>query len=207
MKRLFIPIIHFVSQARKESSSTTVRALLSDRVRPAHNATVGVLEDGETRLFFSSKQVEYLSYWLHAMEITPELIPVPHSSYLVPESSLRKVSPVVFTQNYELKKALKDIDKSNKRLKGAAPTLKSQRVYFEQVRTFWWDKVGTWLAIDFEGWELDHTLITEFGWSSVRWVDGEPVEDRGHIIIDEHQHYYNGQYVPDERNVSLNFCT
>lgn len=150
---------------------------------------------------FSSRQVEYLRYWLQAMGITPEPIPIPHSSYLISESSLRQVSPVVFPRAGDIKKAMKDIDKSNKRLKGTDATLKSRRVYFEQVRTFWWDKVGTWLAVDFEGWERDHSLITEFGWSSIHWPNGERTDNCGHLIVEEHKRYYNGTYVPDERDV------
>lgn len=43
-----------------------------------------------------------------------------------------------------------------------------------------WDAVrrgseGTFLAIDVETWEHDHDLLTEFGWSLVRWSGGNEV--------------------------------
>jgi hypothetical protein len=162
--------------------------------------------DGETRLLFSSKQVEYLRYWLHAMQITPTLIPIPHSSYLLTDFGLRTVSPVTFSSAFAIKIAMKNIEKSNKRLKGTDPFIRSRRLYFELVRKFWSERAGTWVAIDFEGWERDHSLITEFGWSSIRWdEDGVDVRECGHIIVKEHQTYYNGTYVPDERDVSLSF--
>jgi hypothetical protein len=74
------------------------------------------------------------------------------------------------------------------------------------VRTLWADKVGTWIAIDLEQWERLHTVITEFGWSRVRWQDsGEMIEDKGHWIIQENQTYRNGTYVADRREVSKGF--
>ena len=80
--------------------------------------------------------------------------------------------------------------------------LVARRLAFERVRTLWEDKVGTWIAIDFEQWEMDSTVITELGWSRVRWQDGEIVEDMGHWIIEENRQYRNTKYVPDKRDVS-----
>jgi hypothetical protein len=94
------------------------------------------------------------------------------------------------------------IDKANKRLKGSSALLKSRRTLFEQVRTFWFDRVGTWLALDFEGWELDHNVITEFGWASVRRGSGTDVRTAGHVVLKENRSYRNHQYVPDMQDVS-----
>jgi hypothetical protein len=95
------------------------------------------------------------------------------------------------------------IEKNNKRIKNATTALRSRRLLFEQVRTFWRDRVGTWCAMDFEAWEHDHTVITEFGWSLLRHErDGNETREEGHVIVQEHKKYYNGVYVPDERNVS-----
>jgi hypothetical protein len=55
--------------------------------------------------------------------------------------------------------------------------------------------------LDFEAWELDHTVITEFGWSLVRWENGKELNENGHLIIDEHTKYTNGSYVPEYREV------
>jgi hypothetical protein len=68
---------------------------------------LGTLQSFETRLLFSSAQVEYLRYWLHAMGLTENLISLPYSDCLLTESSLRHVSPVTFKTKDELKGALK----------------------------------------------------------------------------------------------------
>lgn len=93
------------------------------------------------------------------------------------------------------------IDKNNKRLKGSNPQLTHRRHLFERVRAFWAAKKGVWCAVDFEAWERDHTVLTEFGWSIIGWKDSSPVEDRGHLIVDEARLYTNTQYVPDYRYV------
>ena len=62
--------------------------------------------------------------------------------------------------------------------------------------------MGTWIAIDTEEWERDHTVVTELGWSRVQWRDGEILEDQAHWIVQENQYYRNGTYVTDRRNVS-----
>jgi len=72
---------------------------------------------------------------------------------------------------------------------------------FERVRTFWAEKKGVWCALDFEAWELDHTVLTEFGWRLRGWKDGKEVETAGHLIVDEHQKYRNSKYVPEHRYV------
>ncbi|KIK92712.1 hypothetical protein PAXRUDRAFT_13075 [Paxillus rubicundulus Ve08.2h10] len=159
---------------------------------------MGTLQNFETRLLFSSAQVEYLRYWLHAMQLTKNLIPLPYSDCLLTESSLRHVSPVQFQTKEELRKALKQIEKNNRRLKGVDPTLNTRRDIFERVRSFWSRKQGVWCALDFEAWDRDHTLLTEFGWSIVRWEDEQQIEERGHLTVKEHK-YYTNTFVPDNR--------
>ena len=93
------------------------------------------------------------------------------------------------------------IDKMNRKLKGASdPALNARRLVFERVRSLWNEKRGVWCAVDFEAWDLDHRVITEFGWSAVRWKDGEPVEDMGHLIVAKHRGYTN-HYVPENKRV------
>jgi len=65
------------------------------------------LEDGEARLMFSSAQVEYIRYWLHAMGLTKELIPLPYSDCLLTSSRLQNHSPVVYKTGTELRNTLK----------------------------------------------------------------------------------------------------
>ncbi|KAH0839875.1 hypothetical protein J3R83DRAFT_826 [Lanmaoa asiatica] len=176
---------------------------------------MGTLQNFETRLLFSSAQVEYIRYWLHAMQLTQHPISLPYSDCLLTESSLRHVSPVHFSTREGLRKALKvspprafitpsflitpqQIEKNNKRLKGVDPTLNARRDIFERVRTFWTQKRGVWCALDFEAWDRDHTLLTEFGWSTAHWKDDKQIEEQGHLIVKEHK-YYTNTFVPDHR--------
>lgn len=160
---------------------------------------LGTFPTGESRLLFSSAQVDYIRYWLHAMGLTKETIPLPYSDCLLTGSDLRHVSTVVYKDGFSLRNAVKKIEKNNKRLKGANPTLTFRRELFERVRNLWREQKGVWCALDFEGWELDHTVITEFGWRLIGWKDSQRVEKLGHLIVDEHQKYRNTKYVPDHR--------
>ncbi|KAG5648977.1 hypothetical protein DXG03_000326 [Asterophora parasitica] len=160
---------------------------------------MGTFVTGESRLLFSSAQVDYIRYWLHAMQLTKDLIPLPYSDCLLVESDLRGVSPVVYPDGGALRNSIKKIDKNNKRLKGSNPILTSRRELFERVRTFWAQKKGVWCALDFEAWEYEHKLITEFGWRLVGWNDGVEFHETGHFIVDEHQKYRNSKYVPEHR--------
>jgi hypothetical protein len=106
-----------------------------------------------------------------------------------------------------LKSALKTITKNNKRLKyGTDDLIGDLRRTFERVRGVWAEKRGTWCAIDFEGWEMDHTVITEFGYYMVRWVNGKRTKDEeGHWTIKERKSFRNGKYVSDNRDVRPSF--
>lgn len=96
------------------------------------------------------------------------------------------------------------IDKNNRKLKGTDSALNARRLMFERIRSLWSEQHGVWCAVDFEAWDMDHRVITEFGWSAVRWVDGEPVEDMGHLIVKEHRGFTN-HFVPENRRVSYWF--
>jgi len=56
----------------------------------------------------------------------------------------------------------------------------SLRQKFERVRNYWNEKCGSWLAIDFEEWERDSTVLTEFGWSCLEFKNGEEHQTDGH---------------------------
>lgn len=73
---------------------------------------------------------------------------------------------------------------------------------FEKVREFYASKKATWLAVDIEAWEMDHTVVTECGWSYVRWEGDREISDCGHYIVKENMIYTNGKYVPNARDVS-----
>lgn len=68
---------------------------------------VGTMHTGESRLLFSSAQVDYVRYWLHAMKLTDEVIPLPYSDCLFTESNLRTVSRVVYKDGGSLRSSIK----------------------------------------------------------------------------------------------------
>ncbi|THH19861.1 hypothetical protein EW146_g1404 [Bondarzewia mesenterica] len=160
--------------------------------------TMGILPNGEARLLFSSAQVEYIRYWLHAMSFTKELIPLPYSTCMLTRDGLQTHTPVIYKTALELRNANKRIEKNNKRLKGSDSSLHARRVMFERIRSLWAEKHGVWCAIDFEAWDRDHEVLTEIGWSLVRWVDGKESEEWGHLIVKEHR-YYTNTYVASNR--------
>lgn len=46
--------------------------------------TLGTMKsNNESRMLFSTAQVEYVSYWLYEMGITPQRIPLPRACYIV----------------------------------------------------------------------------------------------------------------------------
>ncbi|KAJ7146133.1 hypothetical protein C8R44DRAFT_8205 [Mycena epipterygia] len=189
--------------------SDPLKAVLNDEAlvhpeNPLHNGVEGItlfrgtVLDGEQKLLFSSAQVDYLRYWLHAMNLTNEIIPLPHSERLLLESEFSQVSPQGHHTG-KLRNAVKQVDKNNKLLKGCDRSLVGQRNTFERVRNFWAAKTGVWCAMDFECWERENSAITEFGYSSLYWNDGQEVADHKHFTVKEHQTLRNGQYVPENR--------
>lgn len=69
--------------------------------------TLGTLNSGQARLLFSSGQVEYIRYWLHAMGLTKEPLPLPSSDYLLATADLRDVSKAIYKTEKDIKDALK----------------------------------------------------------------------------------------------------
>lgn len=154
--------------------------------------------------------------------MTKDPIPLPWSDCLLTMADLKVVEPVVYKDGGALRSALKVlrfvlntamngvkrndqmVEKNNKRLKGNNPTLAHSRHIFERVRSLYTAQKGVWCAMDFEDWEYDHTVNTEFGYRMVGWKDGEKIERQGHWIVDEAKHYRNGKYVKDNRDVSTN---
>lgn len=97
--------------------------------------------------------------------------------------------------------------KNNKRLKGTDKTLLAYRDMFTLTRKYWQERNGTWLAIDIETWEMDHTAITEYGFCQVTWEGAAGEEKRmimedGHFIVQEYKTYQNGKYVVNNQQVS-----
>ncbi|KAJ7276492.1 hypothetical protein B0H12DRAFT_1005097 [Mycena haematopus] len=160
---------------------------------------LGTFHDGQQRLLFSSAQVDYVRYWLHAMQLTSSIIPLPYSECLLTSSEFSNVSPVIYRDGGSLRSSIKNITKNNKRLNNSNPRLLSRRDAFERVRKYWAAKIGTWCALDFEEWERDHSVLTEFGYRSIHFENGKEIEDCGHWTVKENAMYRNGQYVADNR--------
>ncbi|KAJ7454894.1 hypothetical protein B0H11DRAFT_2067946 [Mycena galericulata] len=163
---------------------------------------LGIFHNGQSRYFFSSAQIDYIRYWLHAMKLTDEIIPLPHSECLVTHDELSTVSPAIHPDKKTLRKAAAKVKKvSNRLLSKSDTSLLSRRNTFERVRKFYEAKKGVWCALDFEEWEGGHTYITEFGYSWVRWdaTDGAEVTDSRHFTVKESRSLRNGQYVPENR--------
>ncbi|KAJ6554538.1 hypothetical protein B0H19DRAFT_1153971 [Mycena capillaripes] len=169
---------------------------------------LGQFHNGESRYLFSSAQVDYLRYWLHAMNITSEIIPIPSSECLFTPSELSNVEPIAHSSKKSFREAMKKAKKIIKRLEGCDTSLVSWRKTFERVRSFWAAKTGVWCAVDFETWTGDytHNVITEFGYSYIHWnSDGAEERHSGHFTVKEHRLYRNGQYKVPERRENYNF--
>jgi hypothetical protein len=143
---------------------------------------------------FSSAQIEYIRYYLKAVGLVDRLFPIPSSHYLLTSTSLRNVSPIYYDSATALKNALRNIQKNNKKLKGADPQLSNLRNIFERVRAAWATKTGVWIAVDFEGWEMKHDDITEFGYSLIHFDDGKPIEEEGHWTVKEMASTHNVRF-------------
>lgn len=71
------------------------------------NRVLGQLHSGETRLLFSSAQVDYVRYWLHAMGLTKTMIPLPYSDCLLTNGELKNISKVEYKDGSSLRSAIK----------------------------------------------------------------------------------------------------
>ncbi|KAK7060577.1 hypothetical protein VNI00_001343 [Paramarasmius palmivorus] len=201
-------------QVLSDSDREAVKAILAHDaiVHPDHplhiegvdgvQMYIGTFHSGEERLLFKSAQVDYIRYWLHAMKLTQNIIPLPYSECLLVEGSdLRYVTTRVYKDGGSLRGAIKILDKNNKKLKkGSSPRLMSRRILFDRVNKFFKTNQYAWCAMDFEGWEYDHTLITEFGYSLIYWDEGKEVFEDGHFIVKEHKGYQNTRWVTGNRD-------
>ena len=68
---------------------------------------IGILPHGQSRLLFSSKQVEYARYWVHAMGYSKNLLPMPSGESLITRETLRHVSEMHCKTAEEIKIAVK----------------------------------------------------------------------------------------------------
>ncbi|TFL05863.1 hypothetical protein BDV98DRAFT_560765 [Pterulicium gracile] len=162
---------------------------------------MGALANGERRLLVSTKQVSYARYWLHEMGLTKQLIPAPYAHCLLTTPrDLVSADPTFFAQGLDLKNAKKNVDKENKRLKKShlPVVLSAKHDLFSRVREIWQAKKGIWIALDFEDWERDQTLLIEYGSSTTRWDNELEVNSHRHVILEGTPR--NGKYVEDNRD-------
>ncbi|KZT50654.1 hypothetical protein CALCODRAFT_418923, partial [Calocera cornea HHB12733] len=160
------------------------------------------IPSGEVRLCFSSKQLEYMRYWLHAVKAIDKLedVPLPSTEYLILESQVKSVSPVLYRTVKDLKHAMRDLKKTNQRLKTSPGGLTDLRTMFERVRAAFQTKKGVWAALDFESFEYDHRALTEFGYSILTWdKKGREVRKEGHWCVEENMNLLNGKFVKENR--------
>ncbi|KAH7105620.1 hypothetical protein BKA62DRAFT_813534 [Auriculariales sp. MPI-PUGE-AT-0066] len=158
----------------------------------------GTRKDGEARLLYSLKQIEYIRYWLHQMGLTKKPLSLPNSTYLLTHDDFDSIPTHTYKTSKELKDAQKTLQKNNKRLKGMSTDTTVLRKQFESVRAAFQLKRGQWLALDFESWEGSWKTVTEFGFSKLTWHGGKEHIEDGHTMPDRNIGYRNGQYVPDE---------
>ncbi|KAF8305387.1 hypothetical protein DL93DRAFT_2144637 [Clavulina sp. PMI_390] len=159
------------------------------------------LYNGESRLCFSSAQVEYARYYVKAVGLVNHTLPLPSSHYLLTKSMINAVSPIYYTAANAIKKDLAKISKNNKKLKSTNdPRLHSMRLVFEHIRAIWAQQKATWIAIDFEAWELRHEDLTEFGYAMMRYEGEKQVHEEGHWIVKEREFTRNTQYVVDNKD-------
>ncbi|KAJ6628713.1 hypothetical protein B0H10DRAFT_2209178 [Mycena sp. CBHHK59/15] len=149
---------------------------------------IGTFHDGQERLLFSSAQVDYLRYWMHAMRLTVDLLPLPYSDCMFAASSVRAAAPAVFADLGALSATSKKLGRMNMVLKDR-PLLVARRAGFEHVRALWGAQRGVWCAVSFAAWDVDHTAVCDVGWSLVRWADGGEVRQHGHWVVKENQVY------------------
>ncbi|KAJ7094673.1 hypothetical protein B0H15DRAFT_134153 [Mycena belliarum] len=153
---------------------------------PGIQAYIGTFHDGQARLLFSSAQVEYLRYWLFSMRLTEGLIPLPYSDCMFVD--VTSVSPIVFENPAALSITSKKLGRMNQYLK-EKPVLVGRRFMFERVRALWTAKRGVWCALNLSAWELDHTAISDVGWSLTCWEDASESTQRTHLVVKENQAY------------------
>ncbi|KAL5508313.1 hypothetical protein ACEPAH_5932 [Sanghuangporus vaninii] len=154
---------------------------------------IGTLFNGQSRLMFSSAQVEYLRYLIHAMGFAKKPLPLPSSEYLLIGEKLTNVTTVYLKTPAEIKNAYDKVRKNSRKVRNDA-ILSRYRDNFEKVRNLYACKKGTWLVVDIEAWTLLQSAITEFGWSYFK-TNGD--EEEGHYIVKKNKNLRNGQYVAD----------
>lgn len=62
---------------------------------------------GETRLCFSSAQIDYVRYWLYAMNLTKTLLPIPYSDCLIVTADIKNISTHTYPDGGSLRSAIK----------------------------------------------------------------------------------------------------
>ncbi|KAH8827348.1 hypothetical protein DL96DRAFT_1606403 [Flagelloscypha sp. PMI_526] len=159
-----------------------------------------IKNENKLRLCFSTAQLQYLQYYLQAVGLTKRPLSLPSSKFILKEADVEDVEPVTFNDAALLKKAYKTIEKVGKHLLGMPADTKAKFKLFDQGRNYWASKLGTWLCLDFEEWERDHSVLLECGYSMRHFEDGVETLEEGHIIVSDYVNYRNGTWVVDRKD-------
>ncbi|KAK7048085.1 putative nucleolar protein C2C4.08 [Favolaschia claudopus] len=163
---------------------------------------LGMCHDGHQHLLFSSAQVDCVRFWLHAARLTANIIPPPNPEHQMTATEFFTLSAVTCPDVDSVRLALKQTSKNNKdstKMARQASRAVLLRDALERVRQLLGAKFGTWLALDFEMWEQNHRLVTEFGYSALYWKNRAETTACGHLTVYGYERYRNGNHVPDNR--------
>ncbi|TIA90443.1 hypothetical protein E3P99_01553 [Wallemia hederae] len=171
---------------------------------------IAIANDGSKRFLIPSQLIEYLRYRLcFENELNVSRLPLPSSESFIDVAHYVQITPTAYTNASELSRDMRLFHRHSKAKKKAAAdsqegAASARDAYYEHVRTDYVDaKKGLqkvrYVAIDVESWELDHRVITELGYSQLKFEDEDEIFTPAHIVIADHTAYNNGNYVVDNK--------
>ena len=172
-------------------------------------ASPAIANDGSKRFLIPSQLIEYLRYRLCLEnELNVSRLPIPSSESFIDASQYVQITPTAYTNAAELSRDMRTFHRHSKSKKKAAADSQqgasARDAYYEHVRTDYVDarkglQKVRYVAIDVECWELDHRVITELGYSQLKFEDEDEIITPAHIIIADHTAYNNGNYIVDNK--------
>lgn len=128
----------------------------------------------------------------HLAKSIPQVIP-PSLSDLIPEQY-----EIIETKEVKNEKELKNFLQKAKKRNKQIEKLKQAKTEAQLAKQLLQRRQYVFISIDIEAYELDHSILTEVGWSIY-----DPKTNRfldQHYINEAYTHLRNGQYVDDERD-------
>ncbi|KAL0572969.1 hypothetical protein V5O48_009000 [Marasmius crinis-equi] len=163
---------------------------------------VGVFESGHRHVVLSSKQLEAIVNWLRTNGHTTDHAMPPPSARVTEGHDVAVEKTLCRCAEDVMQLLLLTSRKNAKRdkaLRKEAQRLQLRQARLDEFSNKVAERTHTLLSIDIEAFEGDHQIITEFGYSKLSWVNGDMQQDRGHLIVEEHTGYRNGNHVEDNR--------